>query len=98
MKITHYYRYNSRVAEVYGLPLAMIETRHIRGDYPITGDLAAHMVSISKMYNADKVWRKIDNEPITIIKSRDGNNEFDEQEFIQMLFLAEIAGPVSLGA
>jgi hypothetical protein len=97
MKIIHYYRYDSYVAEVYGLPLAEIETRYIRGDYPIADDLS-RMASMSKMYNAGKVWRKIDNEPITIIKSRDGNNEFDEHEFIQMLFLAEIAGPVSLGA
>ena len=96
MKIIHYYRYNSYVAEVYGLPLAEIQTRHIRGDYPFKDD--TNIGPMRKMYTADKIWRKIDNEPITIIKSRDGNNEFDEQEFIQMLFLAEIAGPVSLGA
>lgn len=97
MKVTRYYRYNSHVAEAYGLPLAEIETRYIRGDYPVADDLN-RMSSTIKMYNADKVWQKIDNEPITIIKSRYGNDEFDEQEFVQMLFLAEIAGPVSLGA
>lgn len=106
MKITHYYRYNSRVAEVYGLPLAEIETRHIRGDYPFKEDGDDPSIGewmqpkglMSKIYNADKVWRKIGDNPIEVYKSRDGSYEFDETEFAQMLFLAEIAGPVSLGA
>ena len=50
------------------------------------------------MHNADKVWRKIGDNPIEVYKSRDGKFDFDEDEFAQMLFLAEIAGPVSLGA
>lgn len=106
MKITHYYRYNSHIAEAYGLPLAEIETRHIGGDYPFNDDKDDPSIgewmrpqgSMRKMYNADKVWRKIGDKPIEVYKSRDGSYEFDEQEFIQMLFLAEIAGPVSLGA
>lgn len=96
MKIIHYYRYNSYVAEVYGLPLAKIETRYIRGDSP-DGDILRQM-PMYNMMNADKVWQKIDNDPITIVKARDGKFDFDEDEFAQMLFVAEAEGPVSLGA
>jgi hypothetical protein len=97
VKITHYYRYGSHVAEAFGLPLAEIETRHIRGDYLVNDDPTMH-TTISKVYKADKVWRKIDNDPITIIKSRDGNSEFDEEEFVHMLFVAEEMPAKHLGA
>ena len=78
MRITYYFRYSEHVASRCNLPLAEIIHFHSES-YNIS----------RKMGIANKVWRQKDGGPIIVAKSREGLYDFDQDEFIRMLFVAE---------
>lgn len=85
-KVTYYFQYHYDIAKHYGLPLAKIVTANKRYD-PLNG------YDRKDMMVAHKAWCKVGDNPIEVVKCRDGNYNFDEDEFIQMLFVAEEMPP-----
>jgi len=91
--VKYWYRYSHNVAEHFGLPLAQMTVKHPR----LFNDegFAFSDASMGRAQKAEKVWLQVNNEPIRVIKSRDGDMKFDKDEFTRMLFVAEQADFVS---
>ncbi len=84
--VKYWYRYSHNVAEHLDLPLAQMTVRTPRLFNDESFDFAGNT---GKMQKAEKVWLQVNNEPIRVIKSRDGDMKFDKDEFTRMLFVAE---------
>lgn len=91
--VKYWYRYPYHVSEHFDLPLAQMIVRNPRLFNDESFDFAGNT---GKMHKADKVWLQVNNEPIRVIKARDGDMKFDEDEFTRMLFVAEQTDVVSL--
>lgn len=85
--VKYWFLYSHHVAEHFDTPLAEIVTTSVR-DYNSVAPLFPHQI-MGCLRNSYKAWRQINNEPIQVFKCRDGNMKYDQDEFLQMLFVAE---------
>lgn len=87
--VKYWYRYPYHVSEHFDLPVAQMTVTRPR----LFNDES--FGNMGKMYKADKVWLQVNDEHIRVIKARDGDMKFDEDEFIHMLFIVEQVEVVS---
>ena len=84
-KITYYSRFSDKFAREANIPKATTKTITI-----FTIDQRNQAVYLyEELTRAEKVWVKVDDEPVRIVKADDLNYEFDEVEFAQMLLVSE---------
>ncbi len=85
--VKYWYRYSHHVAERFGLPLAQMTVKYMKLFNSDGFDL--YDTNRDRVQWAEKVWRQVNDEPILIVKSRDYDMKFDEDEFTRMLFVAD---------
>lgn len=85
--VKYWLLYSHHVAEHFDIPLAEISVTNAKNYNSVAPVLPYHV--LGRLRYAYKAWRQVNNEPINVIKCRDGNMKYDHDEFTQMLFVAE---------
>lgn len=98
-QVKYFYRYSSTAINRYNKPMFEDDAIFVRStcNESHINDIIEKSAfwqcqrNRKNMMLADKVWQQIDDGPIKILKARDGNYDFDHNEFEKLLFLQKLS-------